>query len=426
MAAALSMPPIVHTPNAYETAMTQYQRAVHYLDLNDDLIEYMRYPRREFTVNFPVRRDDGTLEMFTGYRVHHSTVLGPSKGGIRYSLRVDLDEVRALAMWMTWKCALMSLPYGGAKGGVIVDPKSMSLDEIERLTRRYASELIPIISPQADIPAPDMGTTPQIMAWIMDTYSMTAGYSVPAIVTGKPIGVGGSEGRNVATGRGVIICMMEALKRHSDLDAKDTTLVIQGFGNVGLNAADYAYEHGFKVVAVSDVSGGIYNPNGLDIPIIRDYVNQYGGLQGFPGVDALTNAELLELPCDVLIPAALEGQITRHNADRIQAQYIIEAANGPTTPEADDILNDRGVILVPDILANSGGVVVSYFEWVQDLQSFFWDEEEVYRQLRRIMVKGYDVTLRTAEEYSVSLRTAAQLAAIRRVADAIKTRGFYP
>ena len=426
MAAALSMPTIVHTPNAYETAIAQYQRAVHYLDLNDDLIEYMRYPRREFTVNFPVRRDDGTLEMFTGYRVHHSTVLGPSKGGIRYSMGVDLDEVRALAMWMTWKCALMSLPYGGAKGGVVVDPKSMSLDEIERLTRRYASELIPIISPQADIPAPDMGTNPQIMAWIMDTYSMTAGYSVPAIVTGKPIGVGGSEGRNVATGRGVIICMMEALKRHSELDAEDTTLVIQGFGNVGSNAADYASEHGFKVVGVSDISGGIYNPNGLDISAVRDYVEQYGTLQGFPGVETVTNEELLELPCDVLIPAALEGQITRHNADRVQARYIIEAANGPTTPEADDILNEHGVVLVPDILANSGGVVVSYFEWVQDLQSFFWDEEEVYRQLRRIMVKGYDVTLRTAEEYGVSLRTASQLAAISRVADAIKTRGFYP
>lgn len=427
MATALSMPSVeTSIPDAYATAIEQYNRAVSYLDLEDDLVEYMRYPRREFTVNFPVRRDNGAIEMYTGYRVHHNTVLGPSKGGLRYSLHVNMSEVRALAMWMTWKCGLMNLPYGGAKGGVVVDPKTLSIGELERLTRRYASELIPLIDPQGDIPAPDMGTTPQMMAWIMDTYSMTVGYSVPAIVTGKPIGIGGSEGRIVATGRGVVICMMEALKRAGKHYAADTRVVVQGFGNVGANAAAYAYENGFKVVGVSDVSGGIYNADGLDIPNVRRYLAENGTLVDYPNAEYVTNDELLTLPCDVLIPAALEGQITRHNADAIQAHLIVEGANGPTTPEADDILNERGVTLIPDILANAGGVVVSYFEWVQDLQSFFWDEDEVYRQLDRIMVRGYDHTVRSAEKHNVSLRMGANLAAIDRVADAIRTRGFYP
>lgn len=428
MVTALSLAPTadLRTPDAYDTAIAQYDRAVSYLNLPDDLIEYMRYPRREFTVNFPVRMDDGNLEMFTGYRVHHSTVLGPSKGGLRYSMHVDLNEVRALAMWMTWKTALMNLPFGGAKGGVIVDPRVLSTGELERLTRRYASELIPIISPQSDIPAPDMGTTPQMMAWIMDTYSMTVGYSVPAIVTGKPIGIGGSEGRIVATGRGVIICMMEALKRDGKHNAEDIRIVIQGFGNVGSNAARYAHEMGFKVIGVSDVQGGIYNADGLDIDDVRYHLQETGTVMDYVHAVNVTNAELLELDCEVLIPAALEGQITRHNAARIKASYIIEAANGPTTPEADDMLNDRGVTIVPDVLANAGGVAVSYFEWVQDLQSFFWEEEEINRQLRRIMVRGYDLTSRTAEDHNVDLRTAAQLAAIQRVANALETRGFYP
>ena len=412
--------------DAYDTALVQYDRAVSHLDIADDVVAYMRYPRREFTVNFPVRRDSGELEMFTGYRVHHSTVLGPSKGGLRYSLHVDINEVRALAMWMTWKCALMSLPYGGAKGGVVVDPRSLSRGEAERLTRRYASELIPIISPQGDIPAPDMGTDSQTMAWIMDTYSMTVGYSVPAIVTGKPIGVGGSEGRTVATGRGVIIVMMEALKRHGRSDAANTRLVIQGFGNVGSNAALYAHEQGFKVVAVSDVNGGIYNPDGLDVPDVVRYSREFGTIEDYPHAQAVSNDELLVLPCEVLIPAAMEGQITRYNADDVQAEFIIEGANGPTTPEGDDILDDRGVIVVPDVLANAGGVVVSYFEWVQDLQSFFWDVDEVFRPLKRIMIRGYDLTMRTSEEHNVNLRTAAQLAAIKKVAQAIETRGIYP
>jgi glutamate dehydrogenase (NAD(P)+) len=380
MATALSLPATDrHTPDAYETALAQYEHATRYLNISDNIIEYLRYPRREFTVNFPVRHDDGQLVMYTGYRVHHSTVLGPSKGGLRFSLSVDLDEVRALAMWMTWKCALMNLPYGGAKGGVIVDPRTLSMGELERLTRRYASELIPLISPQSDIPAPDMGTNSQVMAWIMDTYSMTVGYSVPAVVTGKPIGVGGSEGRIVATGRGVIICMLEALKRNGIFDTDTIKIVIQGFGNVGSNAARYAHDLGFKVVAVSDVDGGIYDPDGLDIPAIYDHAQATWSIHGIRDVEFVTNAELLTLDCDVLIPAAMEGQITRDNARNIQAQYVVEAANGPTTPDADDILNDRGVLVVPDVLANAGGVAVSYFEWVQDLQSFFWEEEEIFR-----------------------------------------------
>ncbi len=428
MVVALNMNPRVatHTTGAYETALAQYDRATRRMSLDENVIEFMRWPRREFIVNFPVKRDNGKIEMFTGYRVHHSTVMGPSKGGIRYSLHVTLDEVRALAMWMTWKCALVNIPYGGAKGGVVVDPKTLSRPELEGLTRRYASELIPLISPHADIPAPDMGTNPQVMAWIMDTYSMTVGYSVPAIVTGKPVNIGGSQGRIQATGRGVIICMIEALRRKGNLNESQTRIAIQGFGNVGSNAAEYAYELGFKVVAVSDVNGGLYNPNGLDVPAVRNYMAETGSLAGFAGGDTISNTELLTLPCEVLIPAAMEGQITDAIAPNVQAAMIVEAANGPTTPEADDILNERGILLVPDILANAGGVVVSYFEWVQDLQAFFWDEEEVFRQLERIMIRSYDATLRTAEDYNVDMRTAAQITAIDRVGKALMTRGFYP
>lgn len=429
MVAALSMSMTQDstTPNAYETATAQYDRAVkHLTDVDSNYLEILKYPRREFSVNFPVKRDDGRIEIFTGYRVHHSTVLGPSKGGIRYDSHVSLDEVRALAMWMTWKCALVNLPYGGAKGGVIVDPRSLSEGETERLTRRYASELIPLISPHADIPAPDMGTNQQTMAWFMDTYSMTVGYSVPAIVTGKPIHIGGSQGRTVATGRGVIIVMQEALRRNGIVDANNTRIVVQGFGNVGSNAAIYAHERGFKVVAVSDLYGGIYNPNGLDIPSVLEHVTIHGTVRDFPDAENVTNEELLVLPCDVLIPAAMEGQITRKNANKVQAKFVVEGANGPTTPDADDILNDRGVLVVPDILANAGGVVVSYFEWVQDLQSFFWDEDEIFRQLERIMARGYDLTMRTAEDLNIPMRTAAQAAAIKRVASAMQTRGIYP
>jgi glutamate dehydrogenase (NAD(P)+) len=413
---------------AYQTAMYQYDRAVSYLDLPEGLVEFMRYPKREFAFNFPVHMDNGEVKMYTGFRVHHNVVLGPSKGGLRYSPHVTIEEVRALAMWMTWKCALVGLPYGGAKGGVVVDPSTLSLRENEGLTRRFASELVPVISPHGDIPAPDMGTNSQTMAWIMDTYSMTVGYSVPAIVTGKPINIGGSEGREEATGRGVIIIMEEALKRTGKFREPGTRIVIQGFGNVGSNAALYAEELGYTVVAVSDISGGIYNANGLDIRELYNFTRQGKLLKDYPDteVDHVSNEELLELPCDVLIPAALEGQLTANNADAIQASLIVEAANGPTTPAADNIFIDKNIQVIPDVLANAGGVTVSYFEWVQGMQSFFWDEEEIMHQLRRIMVKAYEKVARVGEERQLDIRTAAQVHAIQRVADATLTRGFYP
>ena len=413
--------------DAYKTARAQYDRAVtHLTHIDDGIIDFMRYPRREFTVNFPVRRDDGSLEMFTGYRVHHNTSLGPSKGGIRFSTNVTLDEVRALAMWMTWKCALVNIPYGGAKGGVVVDPRTLSEGELERLTRRFASELVPLVSPQMDIPAPDMGTNSQVMAWFMDTYSMQTGYSVPAVVTGKPIGIGGSQGRTEATGHGVIITMEAALSDAGYTNPAEVRVVIQGFGNVGSNAALYAEELGYKVVAVSDVDGGIYNDNGLDVKAVINHMQNTGTVVGFLDSESVSNDELLTLPCDVLIPAALEGQLTEHNAHDIQATFIIEAANGPTTPEADDILNDRGILIVPDILANAGGVVVSYFEWVQDLQAFFWDKDEILSRLDRILKNAYARTKYTADTKEIDMRTAAQVTAIERVAEAITTRGVYP
>lgn len=412
--------------DAYKTALEQYDRAIRHTAISQDVVEFMRYPRREFTVNFPVRRDNGSVEMFTGYRIHHSTALGPSKGGLRFSTSVSLDEVRALAMWMTWKCALVNIPYGGAKGGVVVDPRSLSERELENLTRRYASELVPLISPQMDIPAPDMGTNPQVMAWIMDTYSTKMGYSVPAIVTGKPIGIGGSEGRTEATGRGVIVIMHQALRHYGHTDPTKINLVIQGFGNVGSNAAMRAYEMGYNIVGVSDVEGGIYNANGLDVPNVVAEMQNSGTVTTYSNAERVTNSELLELPCEVLIPAALEGQITENNADRIQAKFIIEAANGPTTTEADDLLNERGVVIVPDILANAGGVIVSYFEWVQDLQAYFWDADAIFQRLERIIGDAYLRTQENAEALSLDLRTAAQVTAIQRVAHAIETRGIYP
>jgi glutamate dehydrogenase (NAD(P)+) len=424
--------PSIHTTTdpTYQTALRQYDRAVSFLDIPDGLAEFMKWPRRELTVNFPVRLDNGEIQVYTGFRVHHNTVLGPSKGGIRYSSHVNLDEVRALAMWMSWKCALVNLPYGGAKGGVIVDPRSHSQQELANLTRRFTSEIILFIGPQIDIPAPDMGTNAQTMAWMMDTYSMTMGYSVPAVVTGKPMNIGGSAGREEATGRGVIVCMLEALRQQNIVRSpKDIPVVIQGFGNVGANAAERAYELGFKVVAVSDISGGYYNPKGLNITEMREYVarNPKRSLEGYRGgAEAVTNAELLELPCDVLIPAALEGQLNGDNATRIKAKLIVEGANGPTLPEADEVLNDRGITVVPDILANAGGVTVSYFEWVQGLQEFFWDEDEVFRRLERILVRAYEEVVNTAEHHNVDLRTAAQITAINRVAQATLTRGFYP
>jgi len=419
------------TDPTYQTALRQYDRAVAYLDLPDGLAEFLKWPKRELTVNFPARMDNGEVKIFTGFRIHHNTVLGPSKGGIRYSPHVNRDEIRALAMWMTWKCALVNLPYGGAKGGVIIDPKTKSQHELESVTRRFTSELLLFIGPQIDIPAPDMGTNAQTMAWMMDTYSMTLGYSVPAIVTGKPLNIGGSLGREEATGRGVIVCMLEALRQQGvTRNPKDISVVVQGFGNVGSNAAKRAHDLGFKVIAISDVTGGYYNPKGLNIKEMADYVAHapQKSLEGYrlSGVERITNKELLELECDVLIPAALEGQLTRENASNVRAKLIVEGANGPTTPDADDIFRDRGITVVPDILANAGGVTVSYFEWVQGLQEFFWDEDEVYRRLERILVRAFDDVSHAMEVHKVDMRTAAQITAINRVAQATQTRGFYP
>lgn len=423
--------PTIHTTSdpTYQTALKQYDLAVAYLNIPDGLKEFMKWPRRELTVNFPVQLESDEVQIFTGFRVHHNTVLGPSKGGIRYSTHVNLDEVRALAMWMSWKCALVNIPYGGAKGGVIVDPKAHTMGELSRLTRRFTSEIILLIGPKIDIPAPDMGTNAQTMAWMMDTYSMTVGYSVPAVVTGKPMNIGGSAGREEATGRGVITCMLEALRQQGVIKSpKDISVAVQGFGNVGSNAAKRAYELGFKVISVSDVSGGVYNPKGLNIPELLDYVakSPTRSLEGYRNAERVSNAELLELPCDVLAPCALEGQITGQNASKVKAKLIVEGANGPTMPDADDILNDRGIMVVPDILANAGGVTVSYFEWVQGLSELFWDEDEVFRRLERILVRAFDEVVKMAEDYNVDLRTAAQITAINRVAQATLTRGFYP
>ncbi|HEU5299244.1 MAG TPA: Glu/Leu/Phe/Val dehydrogenase [bacterium] len=409
----------------WEMALRQFNRAADHLTLKRGIRDYLVFPHRELTVNFPVQMDDGSVRIFTGYRVHHSTVLGPTKGGIRYAPQVDLNEVRALAMWMSWKCALMHLPYGGAKGGVAVDPLALSRTELERLTRRFATEISVVMGPQSDIPAPDVGTNEQIMAWIMDTYSMHRGHSVPAVVTGKPVSIGGSAGRREATGRGVMITTREAAA-HRGMSLQGASVVVQGFGNVGSVTAYLLAEQGCRIVGLSDIYGAIHNPRGLDARAVLAHVKQTGKVEGFPGAEAVSNTQLLELPCDILVPAAIEGQITRANAARIRAKIIVEGANGPTTPDADDILNDRGVYVVPDILANAGGVVVSYFEWVQDLSSLFWSEEEINARLEPIMVQAFNGVVRLAADREVDLRTAALIYAVRRVADALLIRGIYP
>ena len=405
--------------------MAQFDKAAAYLPLKAGIREMLRYPKRELTVNFPVKMDDGSVKMFTGYRVHHSAVRGPTKGGIRYHPDVTLDEVRALAMWMTWKCAVVGIPYGGAKGGVVCDPKKMSQSELENLTRRYATEIAVLMSPEGDIPAPDVNTNAQTMAWIMDTYSMHRGYSTPAVVTGKPVEIGGSLGRTEATGRGVMFTAREALKyRNIPLDG--ATVAVQGYGNVGSISAYLMQDKGAKIIAVSDSQGGIYNPKGLDARDVIRFKKETGTVVGYPGTDRLTNEELLELECDVLIPSALEKVITAKNAAKIKAKIIAEGANGPTTPEADEILYDRGVFVVPDVLANAGGVTVSYFEWVQGLQFFFWQEREINVQLREIMVRSFNDVVRISEEKKVDMRVAAYILAIDRVAQATMIRGIYP
>ena len=411
--------------NPWRVAQEQFDNAAERLNLDPGLRAVLREPRRELHVHFPVKMDDGTVRVFEGYRVQHNLGRGPAKGGIRYHQDVSIDEVKALAMWMTWKCAVVGIPFGGGKGGVIVDPKKLSRRELENLTRRFATEIEVLIGPERDIPAPDVNTNAQTMAWIMDTYSMHVGYTVPGVVTGKPISLGGSEGRNEATARGTVFCVIDAA-RHLKLDLKQSTVVVQGFGNAGSIAAQLMAEQGAKVLAVSDSSGGIYSPSGLDISRVVAWKGEHGTVVGFPGAKAMTNAEVLEVECDVLIPAALENQITATNAERIKAKIVAEAANGPTTPEADEILYRRGIFLIPDILCNAGGVTVSYFEWVQDLNRDHWSEEEVNKKLREIMTLAFSETLEIAEREQVHMRMAAYLLAVQRVADATTMRGLYP
>jgi glutamate dehydrogenase (NAD(P)+) len=411
--------------NPWQVAQRQFDLAADMLNLDPGLRQVLREPRRELTVHFPVKMDDGGVQVVTGYRVQHNLGRGPAKGGIRYHQDVTLDEIKALAMWMTWKCAVVGIPYGGGKGGVVIDPKKLSRREIEGLTRRYTTEISVLIGPEKDIPAPDVNTNAQTMAWIMDTYSMHVGYTVPGVVTGKPISLGGSEGRNEATARGAIYCIEDAA-RQLGMDLAQATVAIQGFGNAGAIAAQLIAAQGATVIAVSDSTGGIHSTKGLDISRVMAWKKEHGTVQGFPSADDISNSELLELECDVLIPAALENQITGRNADRIRARILAEAANGPTTPDADERLHARGIFLIPDILCNAGGVTVSYFEWVQDLNRDHWSETVVNEKLREIMTRAFSETLAIAEREEVNMRTASYLLAVERVASATALRGLYP
>ncbi len=411
--------------NSFDIARQQLAIVAEKIGLKSHVHETLRYPKRELTVNFPVSMDDGSTRIFTGYRVHHNLTRGPAKGGIRFHPDVDLDEVRALAFWMTVKCAVVNIPFGGAKGGVICDPAALSLAELEDLTRRYTTEISGLLGPERDIPAPDVGTNGQIMAWLMDTYSMQQGYTVTAVVTGKPIAVGGSEGRIEATGRGVVTVAREALLA-SGGQLPGSTVAVQGFGNVGSVAAFLFHKAGAKVVAVSDVRGAIYNKNGLDVIALLKFAKQTGSVVGFAESEPLAPDDLLTLPVDLLVPAALQNQITERNAGQVKARFVIEGANGPTTPQADRILQANGVTVVPDVIANAGGVTVSYFEWVQDLQAFFWSEEEVNSKLERILVRAFSQVREAARKHDCDLRTAAYIVGVGRVAEAIEARGIYP
>jgi glutamate dehydrogenase (NAD(P)+) len=409
----------------HRTALAQLDRVAARLSLDADIHERLRFPRRALVVSVPIRMDRGDTEVFIGYRVHHNTALGPTKGGLRYDMGVNLGEVTALAMLMSWKCALMGLPYGGAKGGVRCDPRALSPREREHLTRRYTAEIIHMIGPDLDIPAPDLGTDEQTMAWMMDTYSMTQGKSVPGVVTGKPIIVGGSAGRREATGRGIVFVLYQAAKSLGQ-ELRGKKIVVQGFGNVGGVAARLLWNDGCTIVGVSDVKGGVYVPGGLDVRQLQSHVAEAGSVVGFPGAEALSNEAILEQPCDVLIPAAVDSVIHERNAERIKALLIAEGANGPTTPEADSILRDRGVTVIPDILCNAGGVVVSYFEWVQGLQYYFWKESEIISRLQEIMARSFARVWQTAQKSGVDLRTGALMEGVSRVADAHVSRGLYP
>lgn len=410
--------------NPFEAMSERFDRAAQLLGLDPDLYAVMRVPSREIKVYIPVKMDTGHIQVFEGYRVQHNFARGPAKGGIRYAPDVSLDEVKALAAWMTWKCAVVNVPFGGGKGGIICNPQQMSLGELERLTRRYTAELINFIGPDLDVPAPDMNTNEQTMAWIMDTYSMHAGNTVTAVVTGKPVALGGSLGRREATGRGVLITVNEAIKRFN-LTPENTSVVVQGAGNVGGIGAELMYKQGYKITAISDIFNGIYNPNGLNIPHVLEYLQKNKSLEGYPDCDVVSNKDLLEIECDVLAPCATENQITSENADRIKCKILAEGANGPTTPRADKLLHDKGIFVIPDILCNAGGVTVSYFEWVQDRMGYFWSEEQVNQRLEEKMVASFNELAHYADKHEVDTRTAAYMLAIDRVAYHTRMRGIY-
>ena len=410
--------------NPFESMMSRFDRAAQLLDLDPDLYAVLRVPNRELKVYIPTKMDSGRIQVFEGFRVQHNFARGPAKGGIRYAPDVNIDEVRALAAWMTWKCAVVNVPFGGAKGGIICDPQQMSMGEIERMTRRYAAELLDFIGPEKDVPAPDMNTNEQTMAWIMDTYSMHARHTVNAVVTGKPIDLGGSAGRREATGRGILFVVNEGIKRFK-MTPGETRVVVQGSGNVGGIGAKLMHEAGYKVVAISDIHGGVYNPKGINIPEALQYLWTTRSFEGYEGVEFVNNQELLELDCDVLVPAATENQINSHNADKLKCKVLAEGANGPTTAGADQILHQKGIFVIPDILANAGGVTVSYFEWVQDRMGYFWREDVVNERLQDKMVASFNDLCRYADAHNVDTRTAAYMLAIDRVAYDTRMRGIY-
>ena len=411
--------------NPYDIARAQLQRVGEIFAIDPDLVRVLSHCKKAVEVSIPVSMDDGSIEVFLGYRVTHNIARGPSKGGIRYHPDVTLDEVKSLAMWMTWKCALMGLPFGGAKGGVVCDPKRLSIRELERMTRRYTSEIINDIGPERDIPAPDVGTDGRVMAWIFDTYSMNKGHSVLGVVTGKPLALGGSLGREEATARGSLYCIQSLAGKLGERVA-DYRVAIQGFGNVGSHLANLLHAEGATVIALSDSTSGVHNPDGLDVPLAIAHKQEHGSLAGLANAEVVTNEELVELPCDVLAPSALEQVVTDRNADRVKARIVCEGANGPVTPAADAILEDRGVIVMPDVLANAGGVVVSYFEWVQGLQEYFWREDEVNAKLHDIVARAFEEAWHMHETRAVSLRMASYGIAVQRVAEATTTRGLYP
>jgi glutamate dehydrogenase/leucine dehydrogenase len=413
------------TGNAYDVALENFDTAADVMELDKDTREMIKYPERALTVSIPVRMDDGHIHRFEGFRVQHSTARGPAKGGIRFHPQVTLDEVKALATWMTWKCAVVNIPFGGGKGGVTCDPKQMSRGELERMTRRYTSGILPLIGPEQDIPAPDVYTNPQTMAWIMDTFSMTKGYSIPGVVTGKPLSLGGSLGRNEATGRGVFYTL-ESACQHLKMNLKGSSVVVQGFGNAGSVAAQLLHEAGAKIIAVSDSTGCVHNKNGLNVPELIHMKGLCGHVQRFPESEPLQAHELLALDCDVLIPAALENTIHAENAGAVNARIVAEAANGPVTPAADRILEGKGTFVIPDILCNAGGVTVSYFEWVQDEQHLFWEAQDIYNRLERVMKTSFRDVLKIHLERKVPMRIAANILGIGRVAEAVQIRGIYP